>query len=481
MTTTSVSSEPLSSAYLSNYSSTSSIHSFTRRHSIYGTEDRVVLDIGSLYIKCGFSGESHPRHLVPTWTRLVRSSNRDGEAFRMDGKLSELYNLNIMAKGNLQQLEGKLKKLLHDIYFRLLLTDPKSRKVIICESPLLPVVVKEIIARILFDYFQVPSLSFVPIHLMALMTTGLTTGLVIDCGHLETTVLPIYTARPLIPYISTTPLAGKAVTKRLTSLLLDHGRMIPPSNLHISLAPQVPIPPSVLTSDLLEEIKTRVLFCSTSTSLTYQQEQSTSQRRHDTLSRDERIEHDKTTSHATDLHFPIQLATTQEKATLLIPGWIREHAMDIVFEGNDEEDYKQDDDEYEFETGIAHCILNCLRKVPADLRKPMISSLLVVGGTALVPGFHNKLKQTLLTILKQPTPQESSRYSSLLGLASFIQFLDHPSQTGPLFQSNVRGWIGGSLMGSLKLSGEEMVKEKFNGSVTDWSIGQSIGHWSQSE
>jgi actin-related protein 10 len=27
-------------------------------------------------------------------------------------------------------------------------------------------------------------------------------------------------------------------------------------------------------------------------------------------------------------------------------------------------------------------------------------------------------------------------------------------------------------MGSLKLSGEEMVKEKFNGTVTDWSIGQ---------
>src|SRR5947199_10768507 len=37
-----------------------------RRHSIYGTgEDRIVLDIGSLYIKAGFSGESRPRHIVP--------------------------------------------------------------------------------------------------------------------------------------------------------------------------------------------------------------------------------------------------------------------------------------------------------------------------------------------------------------------------------------------------------------------------------
>lgn len=47
------------------------------------------------------------------------------------------------------------------------------------------------IARLLFDYFQVPSISFVPIHLMALLTTGLTTGLVIDVGNLETSVLPV--------------------------------------------------------------------------------------------------------------------------------------------------------------------------------------------------------------------------------------------------------------------------------------------------
>jgi actin-related protein 10 len=47
------------------------------------------------------------------------------------------------------------------------------------------------IAKLLFDYFQVPSISFVPTHLMALLTTGLTTGLVIDVGNLETSVLPV--------------------------------------------------------------------------------------------------------------------------------------------------------------------------------------------------------------------------------------------------------------------------------------------------
>lgn len=87
MTTTSVSSEPLSSNYLSNYASASSFHNFTRRHSIYGTEDRVVLDIGSLYLKCGFSGESSPRHSVPTWSFLGQSRDADGEVIRVNGEV----------------------------------------------------------------------------------------------------------------------------------------------------------------------------------------------------------------------------------------------------------------------------------------------------------------------------------------------------------------------------------------------------------
>lgn len=144
MTTTSISSEPLSSSYLSSYTTGTSFNSFARRHSIYGTEDRVVLDIGSLYIKCGFSGESHPRHIIPTWSRLNRCKNPDGEAYRIDAEVGksyfhtrsakttfidaftkpiELYDTVIYApdsreSNTFQDFEEKLKRILHDIYFR---------------------------------------------------------------------------------------------------------------------------------------------------------------------------------------------------------------------------------------------------------------------------------------------------------------------------------------------------------------------------
>jgi hypothetical protein len=90
-----------------------------------------------------------------------------------------------------------------------LLTDPKSRKVIVVEQPLLPLHIKEALARILFNNLQVtwritlslqssfnssqqvPSISFASSHVLALLAAGRVTGLVLDCGHLESVALPV--------------------------------------------------------------------------------------------------------------------------------------------------------------------------------------------------------------------------------------------------------------------------------------------------
>jgi actin-related protein len=93
------------------------------------------------------------------------------------------------------------------VYVRSLLTDPKSRKVILVEHPLLPLYIKEIFANVLFGNLQVfsvvsylcsllktskvPSVSFASNHLLSLLCVGRITGLVIDCGHLESTALPV--------------------------------------------------------------------------------------------------------------------------------------------------------------------------------------------------------------------------------------------------------------------------------------------------
>lgn len=59
----------------------------TRRHSLYGTEDRIIIDPGSRIWKVGFSGEGKPRDVFLSckpseggslW-RLVGMSSTDGE------------------------------------------------------------------------------------------------------------------------------------------------------------------------------------------------------------------------------------------------------------------------------------------------------------------------------------------------------------------------------------------------------------------
>lgn len=113
---------------------------------------------------------------------------------------------------------------------------------------------------------------------------GRITGLVLDCGHLESVTLPvssssfllvsirsdknvqIFAARPLYPHLRTTPMAGAKLTSHLRALLLTFGTYLPPSAT-LSSAANIPaasratrVPQEVLTDLLVEEIKTRCCF-----------------------------------------------------------------------------------------------------------------------------------------------------------------------------------------------------------------------------
>ncbi|ORY02870.1 actin-domain-containing protein [Basidiobolus meristosporus CBS 931.73] len=384
-----------------------------RRHSIYGTEDRVVVDLGSLYVKCGFSGESKPRHIlhVPGDLRCHRNGTLCSESCRPSGESSELYTLDLR-RGDTTILEEKLIHYFHQIYFKHLLTDPKMRKVILCESPLFPVQLKQIIAKVLFENLQVPSISFVPTHLLALLTTGQTTGLVVDCGNLETTVLPIFDARPLYHSIQTTPLAGKLLTKHLRTLINSYCYVTPLQ----SPLERLPVTEEILTPALLEEIKTRLLFVSPIKPIN----DSAQAGPHDVADFEERYAH---SSLAADIEYCIP-GTTKEPMKLFVPGWVRERAAELLFEGDEDE------------RSLVWCILDCLLKLQPDLRGPLATSILVIGGTSMLPNFQPRLHQEIVRAL-----QDLPKYKTLAGLAERLRFLDEKS--GRIFPSNTRGWVGG--------------------------------------
>jgi actin-related protein 10 len=79
----------------------------TRRHSLYGTEDRVIIDPGSRVWKIGFSGEARPRAVfrvqgrdgAPLWSLSSSTTNQDEE----EEEQKVLYNI----------LQQELRKVFH--------------------------------------------------------------------------------------------------------------------------------------------------------------------------------------------------------------------------------------------------------------------------------------------------------------------------------------------------------------------------------
>ncbi|EJD49546.1 actin-like ATPase domain-containing protein [Auricularia subglabra TFB-10046 SS5] len=501
----------------------------TRRHSLYGTEDRIVIDPGSLVWKIGFSGESRPRDVLYAGGKLSRAICRSFDKARTAPERDE----------DERMLEVLLQDRLRYVFFESLLTDPKSRKVIIIEHPLLPLSVKETLARILFNNLQagsrVPSLSFISSHLLSLLAVGRISGLVIDCGDFETTALPIFSSRPLYPHLRTTPLAGQRLSSHLRSLLLLFGTWMPPPG-NLGGPANIPnasrsttVPDEVLTDEVLEELKTRCCFVGQPLSVHISPEDLAVGGSSDAMSLDyddgmappsevSSQSHDippssspmpssdfnevpvapgspsvstagsraqtrlqamanlfMRNSTTTDIKMHAIPPPSQQhgtgRGTLIVPGWVRERAAEVLFEGGDVD-----------ESSIAEVVLDSLLKVPVDLRKQMAMTIVVSGGTAMLPGFIPRLHHEILKRLEEPvhhhpheppTPRRRpiyDPYASLRPLARFISILNNPQPPpdsvragkAPAFTPAILPWLGGSLAGALKTGGEEITRERWD-------------------
>ncbi|KWU45051.1 actin-like ATPase domain-containing protein, partial [Rhodotorula sp. JG-1b] len=398
--------------------------SLRSRHSLYGTEDRVVLDIGSSFIKAGFSGEPAPREC-----RRMTGTDADGELWGLEK--SEPTEEEWLVR------EYRLRRVIRSIWFENLLIDPRTRKIIVVENPLLSTRIKEMIARVLFDNLQVPSLSFASAPVLALMAAGRLSGLVVDVGHLETTVTPVFHSRPLFPSLTTSPIAGRRLNRRLRALLLAFASYIaPPSSLTSTTPARVAsLPREILTDDLVEQIKTRLCFVGG-----------------EALPADE-----------------AQAASALSSASghsggrgwIQVPGWVRERAAEVLWEDEGDHDAR----------GLADVVLECLLRLPIDLRKPMATSILVTGGTAAMPGFFPRFKSALAARLEQSHPPSPPP------LAPHLAVLNHPCPTtdassstlarkqegsAPSYSPALQSWVGGSLAGALKTGGEEVTREMWD-------------------
>lgn len=123
------------------------------------------------------------------------------------------------------------------IYFSVLRTKPDERRVIIIEDFVANTLMRSAIAHVLFDLLNVPSAAFAPSLVLALSTTGVGSGIVVDIGLAETRVLPIVQGSPVSRAFQTLPVGAAAVRSRMVTptfsaamaeeALAQHGRVAP--------------------------------------------------------------------------------------------------------------------------------------------------------------------------------------------------------------------------------------------------------------
>uniref|UniRef100_A0A8D3A198 Actin related protein 10 n=1 Tax=Scophthalmus maximus TaxID=52904 RepID=A0A8D3A198_SCOMX len=355
-----------------------------------GEKTAIVIDLGAAFTKCGFAGETGPRFIIPSEIR------KPGQQQAV--KVVQ-YNINT------EELYVILKEFIHILYFRHLLVNPRDRRVVIIESILCPSHFRETLTKVFFKQFEVPSVLFAPSHLMAVMTLGINSGLVMDCGHTETLVLPVYECTPILPAWEALPLGGKAIHN---------------STYHYTHKCTCCLFPAVRTcfvSDLQRGLKIQ----------------------------EAKFNLDGTAERPApppDVDYPLD-----GEKILHIKGSIRDSVMEMLFEQDNEE------------KSVASLILDALVKCPIDTRKVLSENLVVIGGTAMLPGFLHRLLAEIRLLVEKP------KYSNVLASKSFRIH-------APPAKPNCTAWLGGAIFGALQdiLGSRSVSRDYYNqtGRIPDW-------------
>ncbi len=93
-----------------------------------------------------------------------------------------------------------------------------------------------------------------------------------------------------------------------------------------------------------------------------------------------------------------------------------------------------------------------------DLRRQLADNILIIGGTAMMPGFLHRFNAELIHL---------AHVSTYVNRLAIKQFHFH----SPPAQLNSTAWLGGSIFGALDtLESQSITREKYleNGFLPDW-------------
>ncbi|KAJ9061048.1 centractin- actin- protein of the dynactin complex, variant 2 [Entomophthora muscae] len=220
------------------------------------TNQPVVIDNGSGVIKAGFAGAGLPKSVFPSIVghpKHVRIMAGAVEGDTFIGKRAEdlrgLLRVSYpMEHGTITDWDD-MESIWRYLYSDELKVLPEEHPLLLTEAPFSPTSMREQVAQIFFETFNVPSFLTSTQAVLSLYASGRTTGIVLDCGDGVTHAVPIYEGFSMPNAVRRVDIAGRDVTEYLQSLLRKSGynfhttaekeivRLIKEKTSYVSLSP----------------------------------------------------------------------------------------------------------------------------------------------------------------------------------------------------------------------------------------------------
>mmetsp|Transcript_38106 Transcript_38106/g.37610 ORF Transcript_38106/g.37610 Transcript_38106/m.37610 type:complete len:273 (+) Transcript_38106:11-829(+) len=209
----------------------------------------VVIDNGTGFLKCGFSGEDLPRVSIPTVMGVKeiiiepsQTNDQGGKKYsRIYGERaqdnSHEYDITYPIKRGVIEDFDTMKYCWHHLLSHKNMHNQKKCNLLITDSPLNHKDNKIKMAEYLFDKLKdhniaIDSLNIMNSSVLSLFASGRTSGIVVESGQGITTAVPIFEGYALPHAIKSINLAGEDVTFNLLDSLMAQGIEVDNSNIN---------------------------------------------------------------------------------------------------------------------------------------------------------------------------------------------------------------------------------------------------------
>ncbi|MEE6476282.1 hypothetical protein FKM82_011033 [Ascaphus truei] len=305
----------------------------------------IILDIGSGLVKAGFSNQELPNTVFPAVMGLTKmedlESNPKGNIYighetQHPKTALHLMHLNRGIPTNWKDLE----KIWHYTFYNQLHVDPREHPVMLTDTIMNLCENRKQMVQIMFEVFNVPFVYVALQAVLALYSTGRTTGVVFHSGDTASYSVPVHEAYSLPHAVQKLSLAGQDLTSYLAKLLKEKGLVFG----------------TIAEQELIRDLKEKWCY----------------------------VAKDPDSEPASDLQY-----TLPDGQTITL-GSERYRASEVLFSPQ-----LSGKDQY----GVHESLLRSLLLSDMDLRKSFAGNIILSGGTTLLPGLASRLQKEVSSML----------------------------------------------------------------------------------